>query len=121
MILSAGGGGRGAPATVPGHPGAVGTRGGDVGEARSTEAAQAGEKCMVKGLISIFGFSRWGSIAANNDATTSLDDLDIELVPGFYDIVGPRASGVDVWTHGVASGNTGNTQQSIGGRRNNPP
>ena len=121
MVLSAGGGGRGAPATAPGHPGAVGTRGGDVGEARSTEAARAGEKCGEKGLISIFGFSRWGSIAANNNTTTSLDDLDIELVPGFCDIVGPRASGGDVWARGVAAGNTGNTQQSIGGRRNNPP
>ena len=121
MILGAGGGGRGAPATAPGHPGAVGTRGGDVGEARITEAARAGEKCGEKGLISIFGFSRWGSIAANNNTTTSLDDLDIELVPGFCDIVGPRASVGDVWARGIAAGCTGNTQQSIGGRRNNPP
>ena len=86
MVLSAGGGGRGAPATAPGHPGAVSTRGGDVGEARITEAARAGEKCGEKGRISIFGFSRWGSIAVNNNVTTSLDDLDIEHVPSGGDV-----------------------------------
>ena len=80
-----------------------------MGEARSTEVARTGEKCGEKGLISIFGFSRWGIIAANNITTTSLDDLDIELVPGFCDIVGPRASGGDVWAPGVAAENTGNT------------
>ena len=121
MILGAAGGSREAPVMAPGHPGAVGTRGGDVGEARSTEAARAGKKCGEKGRISIFGFSRWGSIAANNNTTTSLDGLDVEPVPGFYDIVGPRASGGDIRACHVAAGNTENTQQSIGGRRNNSP
>ena len=58
---------------------------------------------------------------ANNDITTSLDDLNVEPVPGFYDVVGPRASGGDVWACDVAAGNSQNTQQSIGGRGNNPP
>ena len=79
---------------------------------------RAGAKCGEKGRISIFGFSSWGS---NNDTTTSLDGLDVELVPGFYDVVGSRASGGGVWACCVAAGTTGNTQQSIGGRRNNPP
>ena len=46
---------------------------------------------------------RQGSTVANNNTTTSLDDLDIELVPGFYDIVGPRASGGDVLVYDIAS------------------
>ena len=95
---------------APGHPGAVGTRGGDVGEARSTEAARAGKKCGEKGRISIFGFSRWGSIAANNNTTTSLDDLDVELVPGFCNVFGYRMSSGDVWACDVAAGNSQNTQ-----------
>jgi len=65
-------------------------RQGSIGEAR------AGAKCGEKGRISIFGFSRQGSTVANNNTTTSLDDHDVELVPGFYDIVGSRASGGDV-------------------------
>ena len=57
---------------------------------------------------------------ANNNTTTSLDDLDVEPIPGFYDVVGSRASGGDVWVCDVAAGDPQNTQQSIGGRRNNP-
>ena len=76
---------------------------GSIGEAR------AGAKCGEKGRISIFGFWRWGSIAANNNTTTSLDGLDVEPVPGFHDIVGPRASGGDVQAYHVATGNTRNT------------
>ena len=52
---------------------------------------------------------------ATNNTTTSLDDLDVELVPGSYDIVGYRASGGDVWACDVAAGNSQNTQQSSGG------
>ena len=64
-----------------------------------------GAKCGEKAHISIFGFWRWGSIAANNNTTTSLDDLDVELVQGFCDIVGPRASGGDVLVYDFTSGN----------------
>ena len=64
-----------------------------------------GAKFGEKGRISIFGFWRWGSIAANNNTTTSLDDLDVELVPGFYDIIGPWSSGGDVLVYDFASGN----------------
>jgi len=65
-----------------------------------------GAKFGEKGRILIFGFWRWGSIAANN-TTTNLDDLDVKIVQGFYvyDIVGPRASGGDVLVYDFASGN----------------
>ena len=64
-----------------------------------------------------------GRCATNSTSTSldDLDDLDVELVPGLYDIGGHRASREDVWACDVAPGNSQNTQQSIGGRRNNPP
>ena len=36
------------------------------------------------------------ALLPNNNMTTSLDDLNVEPVPGFCDIVGSRASGGDV-------------------------
>ena len=55
--------------------------------------ARAGVVGGTKGRISIFGFSRSRSIATDQ---TSLDDLDVEPVPGFYDVDRSRASGGDV-------------------------
>ena len=67
--------------------------------------ARAGLLSREKGRISIFGLSRKGSTALpNNDVTTSLDDLDVELILGLCDIVGYRASIGDVWACDIASG-----------------
>ena len=46
---------------------------------------------------------------ATNSTSTSLDDLDVELVPGLYDIGGHQASREDVWACDVAPGNLQNT------------
>ena len=40
----------------------------------------------------------------NNNVATSLDDLDVEPVPGFCDIGGSRACGADVRTCDVTAG-----------------
>ena len=60
---------------------------------RSISEARGGLVGGIKGRISIFGFSRSISIAAHQ---TSLNDLNVEPVPGFCDIFGSRASGGDI-------------------------
>ena len=72
MILGAGGGGRGVPAMAPGHPGAVGMRGGDVGTRGSAKTVgwQGGSLAnppfqVFSGLFAIA--SSWKGFGAPNN------------------------------------------------------
>ena len=108
-----------APPLVPGGGGSPPHHGRPPPVAIAVDRRSAGGLCLwIEGPDLDFRFSRQG---ATNNTTTSLDDVDVELVPGSCDIVGHRASGGDVWACDVAAGDPQNTQQSIGGRRYNPP
>ena len=108
-----------APPLVPGGGGSPPHHGRPPPVAIAVDRRSAGGLCLwIEGPDLDFRFSRQG---ATNNTTTSLDDVNVELVPGLCDIVGHRASGGDVWACDVAAGDPQNTQQSIGGRRNNPP
>ena len=103
---------------VPGGGGSPPHHGRPPPVAIAVDRRSAGGLCLwIEGPDLDFRFSRQG---ATNNTTTSLDDVDVELVPGSCDIVGHQASGGDVWACDVAAGDPQNTQQSIGGRRYNP-